>query len=313
MTWALEADVDFKGESTVLVKPFVDFYDKDINKARFHVQRGDYYPFEEIADFQLEASASLATMLLENIKKYEADDIRITIDFYLEVIEPRYFPVPNLMIFGSNLGSNCVRRRSPVVIGFGNRNAWRGDTTLPHSGRKVDESLVALFLKYFCLEVRPESLYLVNEQQASIPFNDHFVYHSDISGFANDLYDIMKLCLYGGKGIYSDGRQLYKAALYEEKTMLLCNRSGEYREKFKQYLLAKLPMLENKGLLNLSRDLAETAFLKYSDVLDYFTDESSGIGIFSKPLLDKYVEMFYISMIDDLTNENKTTQKEYIS
>lgn len=311
MSWALEADVEYAGEPSSLIKPFVDFYDEDIKEVRIIVKRGDY-PSDEIANFVIDVNEVLSTRLIMEINKYFADDIKITIECYLKVHEPRYTPVPELTIRGFGLGKNCIRRRAPVVVGFGNRNAWNGDSTLENSGRKIDESLVASFLKHFCMKIKPKSLYLINEEQASIPFNDHFVYHSHISGFVDDLYDIIKLCLYGGSGYYNDGRARYEAVLYEEKTMLLCSRRGEYREKFKQFLKAKLPILESNVSINISKDMVENALLKYNDIMDFFID-SDGMGIYSKPLLDKYIEMFYISLIDDLAGGNDLTQNEFIS
>ncbi len=301
MSWNLEADVEFKGELTKLVKPFVDFYGKDINQVRVHVQRGDY-PSQDIIDSRVYADENLAAKIMAEINKYLADDNKITIHFYLEVLEPEYHPIPELVIKGSEL-EYCLRRRTPIIVGFGNRNAWCGDKFFLRSGRKIDETLISSFLKYFCLETRPESLYLINEESVSIPFNDHFVYHNDISGFVTDIYDIIRLCLHGGKGCYTDGRASYESVLYEENTMSLCKRKGEYRKKFKEFLLNKLPVLEQKRELNISRELVENAVLKYSEVLDFFTD-STGVGFFSKPLLFKYVEMFYISLIDDLVEGN---------
>lgn len=299
MSWELEADVEFFGNNSELIKPFVDFFGDDINQARIYVQQGDY-PSREIIDFIIDADKRLDSKIVNEINKYMGDDIKISIDFYLGVEKPQYHPVPKLIIKGSNL-KYCLRRRTNIIVGFGNRNAWYGETYLIRSGRRNDETLVSSFLKYFCLEIKPKSLYLTNEESVSIPFNDHFVYHSDISGFKTDIYDIVRLCLYGGKGFYNDGRESYEAVLYEEKTMSLCKRKGEHREKLRHFLLDRLPVLELTEEINISIDLIETAVLKYSEVLDFFTD-STGIGFFSKPLLYKYVEMFYVSLIDDLAN-----------
>lgn len=299
MTWDLEADIDYLGNPIELVRALIDFFRVDLNGIRVCTTRGDW-PSEDVSEIELNIEDDLITCVDEEIRKFKAADIAFQIQLFLDAGDPDYFPVPELYFFGEGLEGVNIRRRSPVVLGFGNRKGWMGKTILENSRRTVDEDLILSVLKRLCLEVRPKSLYLVNEEQVSIPFNEHFVYHSDISGFIVDLEDITRLILHGGDGYYTDARSRYQSLSSGQEPMLFCKRSELHRNRLGEYLVMRLPKLEELDHIKIGTDLIESALLESDDELDYFFD-SNGLGIYSKPLFKGYVEAFYMEVIDDLT------------
>jgi hypothetical protein len=139
-------------------------------------------------------------------------------------------------------------------------------------------------------------------ESCSIPINEHFIYHSNISGFVDDMYDVIRLFLHGGQGYYNDQRSTYEAALFHDNQLLFGARRGEYLEVFRGYMLDRLSRLEKLGPLKIDRDILEDAVLRSGLVTDFFFDEN-GLGVYAKPLLGKYLDGFFIELIDALLGE----------
>jgi hypothetical protein len=298
MTWTIEADVELgPATGSELVRALIDFFAADLERIRIEIRRGQR-PSERLGRHDLPATDLDAVVHL--IAAEQAPDRSLVIYPVLrDAGKLDYRPEPEINLFGAELeGLGGQRRRAPAVIGFGNRNAWRGKAALP-SGLALSEDTIANALQHICTQVRPASLYLGSEEQVSLPLNDHFIYHRDLDAFLGDLQDITQLALRGGDGRYRDARARYEPALAPDAQMMFGKRRDDYLDAIRRFLAAKLPRLEVNGLpSSLPLALAETALLASDDLEFFFTDP--GLGFRPKPLFSGYVEGFYLALIDGL-------------
>jgi hypothetical protein len=139
---------------------------------------------------------------------------------------------------------------------------------------------------------------LVNEEQVSLPIDDHFVFHARPSGFLADLRDLTRIALHGGGG-FGDARDRYEPLVGNPSSMLLCARHGEWRRAFYDAFVDRLPRLEAHGIPgSLERGQIDDALLGLSDL--GFTEMGDGLAVHSDPLLANYVDTFYVGLIDEI-------------
>ncbi|HEY0483025.1 MAG TPA: hypothetical protein VGD37_36140 [Kofleriaceae bacterium] len=302
MTWTIEADVELGPSSGMdLVRALVGFFAADVERLQVEITRGDW-PIEQLGTHDLgagELDAVAAIVAAEQAAEQGADRTVLVRPVLRGAGDFDYRPEPEVSLFGAGLvAMGNHRRRAPAVIGFGNRKAWRGKAVLP-SGLALSDDTIARALQHVCTQVRPAALHLGSEEQVSIPFNDHFIYHRELDGFVRDLEDILQLSLRGGAGHYRDARARYEPALAEDSQMMFGKRRDDHLDAVRRFLSGKLPRLESQGLpTTLSLALAETAVLASDDLDFFFTDP--GLGFHYKPLFAGYVEGFYLSLIDQL-------------
>ncbi|WP_428267918.1 hypothetical protein [Haliangium sp.] len=299
MTWAIEADVDVSPDGYgSLCRTLAEVFASDLACIVIDVTRGDW-PIEEVAS-QTFAGGDIPDGWLSFLYEHLASTHTVRVRFALHGAGAlEYRPDPEIRLYGDDLaGDGNHRRRTPVVLGFGNRKAWRGNAELP-SGLNLGEDLLVQTLRAVCSRVRPRSLYLVNEEQVSIPFNDHFVFHSEPSAYLRDLEDIVQLCLHGGDGRYRDARARYEPALHSGAKLMFCKRQGDYLESVLQFLAAKLPQLEARGLPEaVDFSLLEPALLANQDSDFFFVED--GVGVYHVPLFQGYVEAVYFELAEAL-------------
>jgi hypothetical protein len=299
MTWDIEADVDIAPEGYGrLCRALVGFFADDLSSIEVEVTQGDW-PVDKVAEQSFTGPDdidALVAFMAAHGAPLHATHVRLVLE---RAGALDYRPEPEFHVFGDELeGDGNHRRRAPVVLGFGNRKAWLGEAALP-SGLSLSDETLMLALQHVCKEARPGSLYVVSEEQVSIPFNEHFVFHADANTYLQDLTDIVQLCLYGGDGRYGDARDRYEPALQGDSTMMFGKRRGEHLEAVQRFLTAKLPRLEAHGLpRSITSSALESALLASEDLEFFFVD--AGLGIFHAPLFRGYVEDFYFELIETL-------------
>ncbi len=229
---------------------------------------------------------------LRNNDGFIAMHLRVTIDD----TEPFFRPV-YVYIFGSaHVGFAQYRRRYPMVIDFDNRQRWKKGRDNLITGEPADEDFIIRWLTAICDLAQPKSLYVVNEESVSIPFNYHLVYHNTCQGHVDDLREIARLALYGGRG-YNDRRDHYQPLLdIHDESMLFCRRAGMRLDDLKYELSDRRDLLKQLAHgLPVPDDIVETALLQTHRTEPM--DTKQGFGFVCRPFLRDYGEYFYWHML----------------
>ena len=230
------------------------------------------------------------------------DDGRLSIRVRLDHASyDQPLPIPHVVRFGPAHPGRAERKRSDVVLSFGNRNVYGGNGTQLHSTRLTDDT-VRDTLVAICHAVEPRALVLHCEQAISFPLSYHLVYHRAPADFGQDIAEIVRMSLHGGAG-YDDGRKLYDSVLadIEGSSMLFGHRSGDWLDALKRFLIGKGRRIE-RALpgSTLEQSLIEDTLMALEDVDFFYTER--GLGIFGAPLFDAYVEDFYLELMERLDN-----------
>ena len=311
MTWNLEVDVDLAGEQFGLLKALIEFFAEDLEDIQFKISRRQNFNEEILVEENLIWHTDSLSQLQSLFLQPKPADTSVTIGLGLHGYgDFDYNPYPEICFFGSQHPMKTeyrTRRMSDVTLSFGNYKAYQGRNTLPVSQRCLDTDLITDVLKYICEQTQPENLYLLNEENVSIPWNYHFIFHRHPIGYIEDVAEIIQFMLHGGDQRYTDARQNYEPGLSDNASMMFCKRVPKHIDALKQFISYNGSRLEAQGMPKIfSQEQLESALSKVFEddkldeepVLDFFL-VGEGLGIYSKPLLN-YCEQLYLSLIEQL-------------
>jgi hypothetical protein len=313
MTWNLEVDIDLTGKSFELVKALIEFFVEDLKSIQFEVSRQQGVGEEILAKENLIWQSDTLLQLQNLFDRQWSADTSFSVGLGLHGYgDFDYNPYPAIYFFGLQHPMRTEyrsRRMSEATLDFGNYKAYQGRNKLPVSQRCLDTVLISQALEYLCKQTQPKNLYLQNEECASIPWNYHFIFHNHPIGYIEDIAEIVRIMLHGGDKRYIDARRNYEPGLSDKLTMLFCKRIPKHIEALKQFVSYHGSSLEAQGIPEIfSQEQLEEALLKVFDddkpgeepVLDFFF-VGDGLGIYSKPLLEKYCEQLYLCLIEQLS------------
>lgn len=286
MTWELEADIDHLQPSRV-AEAIRGWFAADLAGGRITTRVGDLQTRRSTVD--LDPASPIVVQ--------PAPDERIEVAFWLDgATDLAFEPMPVLTCFGTSLrGMANIRARSPLVLSLGDRRAWSAQA-LP-SGARLDEQAAVSLLLHLCRECDPSSVRLVNEQQVSLPINDHFIYHRDPNGFGRDLRELVHLGLHGGDGRYGDARDAYEP-LSAGSEMMWCHRPRELREILADAIFKRMTAVESQLPDTFTRDLLEHALAGLDDDVTFEQMEPHGTAVWALPPLRNYLDMVYVGLMD---------------
>jgi hypothetical protein len=317
MTWDLTTLIDFSEDRFECVKALINFFGVDLRSVQYEVvQKINLYDDKTIDKGNLawnEDTLSIIESLLnqypEHTGTYKYISIGLGLHGYGEL--GGYSPYPEVS-FKSNAHSKSIYigQESDAVLLFGNHKAFRSESSLPRSGRFLDRNFVIETLKYICQKIKPKNLYLLSEEHVYIPWNYHFIFHDSPQGYAQDLADVIQLVLHGGDERYIDDRRNYKAGVSDNPGMTFCKRNRGHIETLQNFLLKYGTQLEQKGIpTTFTREYLEEAVLdacsiseEGDPVMDFFF-VGEGLGVYAQPLLDRYCEFIFLSLISGLTEK----------
>jgi hypothetical protein len=317
MTWDLDTLIDFSGHPFECLKTLIDFFEVDLENFQYTVRQVglDGWPKEGILE-RGDLIWQPGTLLeLEKLfKKYP-----LTADTYTYMNiglglhgygDFDYSPYPAVSFYSisQRRGATAVRQEGDAILTFGNNKAYKNKNVLPKSGRTVDMDFVVDILKHICQTIKPKNLYLLSEEKVYIPWNYHFIFHDELKGYVHDLADVIQLVLHGGDERYSDGRNDYEVGVSDNFGMTFCKRNCGHIETLQNFMLKYGTQLERKGLpATFTREYMEESLLdafsiaEEGDPLMDFFFVGEGLGIYAKPLLNRYCESIFLSLISGLT------------
>jgi hypothetical protein len=318
MSWNLTALIDLSGDRFGCVRALIDFFEPDLRSIQYEVIIGSY-PNEKSLErdnlaWDLNTLSKVETLLNqypEHADTYGYISIGLGLHGYGEL--GGYSPYPEIFL-GSSAYKNsyAVGQDADILILFGHHRAYRGESSLPKSGRFLDRNFVSEILKYICQKIQPRNLYLLSEEEAYIPWNYHFIFHNSSQGYAQDLADVIQLVLHGGDERYVDDRRNYNAGVSENFGMTFCKRNRGHIKVLQDYMLDCGSEIEKKGLLFqvLSKELMEDALLEIPTIPGENVDPSmdfffvgDGLGVYAQPLLDRYLDLFFLALMSRIRAE----------
>jgi hypothetical protein len=316
MSWDLTTLIDFSGDRFECIKALISFFEPDLRSIQFEVVREINYEDEILDAGDLVWNSSTLSKLVSLFNQYpeSADTYRyISVGLGLHGYgDFDYSPYPEIS-FKSNTqrrGIRAVGQEGDAVLLFGNHKTYKDKNVLPKSGRILDMDLVVQTLKHICQTIQPKNLYLLSEEQIYVPWNYHFIFHNELKGYAQDLADVIQLVLHGGDERYIDGRHGYEVGVSDDFGMTFCRRNRGHIETLQNFMLKYGTQLERKGLpTTFSREYMEESLLDSSSIADegdslmdfFFVGE--GLGIYAKPLINRYCESIFLSLISGLTDK----------
>jgi hypothetical protein len=309
MTWNLDTLIDFSGYPFECVKVLTDFFESDLENIQYEVITGRWSDEKTLEKGELVWHPNTLFDLENLLHPYlQSDNYRyITVGLGLHGYgDFSYSPYPEIAFYSQSQreGGESVGQKGDAVLMFGNHNAYRIESVLPKSGRLLDRNFIVETLKHICLQIQPKNLYLLSEEQVYIPWNYHFIFHSSLDGYAQDLSDIIRLVLHGGEG-YVDGRHYYKAGVSDNPGMTFCKRTSESIKILQEVVLKHGTRIEQNGLpQTLPRELVEDALLEIPTIPGEDADPSmdfffvgEGLGIYTQPLLKRYLDLIFLALM----------------
>ena len=307
MSWELRVhlELDEFGDAESLVTAMVQSSQPFLGKLKCQ-EVGSGWNYETtpvFAKHQLAPRGDHGSFFAEQVARLHNADRLLEVELWVEIedTEPHFRPV-YIYIFGSaHVGLSQNGRRFPVVMDFCNRQRWKGNDNLI-TGEPADEQFLVRWLTDICDLVRPRSLYAPPEENVYVPFNYHLVYHNTPAGHADDLRELARLALHGGRG-YDDARQRYEPLLdIRDESMLFCRRAGGRLDDLKNELRERRPILEKLlDGLEVPDEIVETAALGSTRIEPM--DTKTGLGIIAEPFLRYYSENFYLHMLHLLATQ----------
>jgi hypothetical protein len=314
MTWNLDTFIDFSGHPFECIEALTNFFELDLENIQYEVYQvgRDGWPKEETLDSGNLIWQPRTLLELERLfERYPASAdtytyLSVGLGLYGYGEFGGYSPYPE-MCFYSIPQRKSVPVISDAILTFGNHNAYKGKSVLPKSGRCLDRDFIIEILKHICQVIQPKNLYLLSEEQMYIPWNYHFIFHNELKGYAQDLADNIQLVLHGGK-CYGDGRNFYQVGISDDPGMTFCKRNRGHIEALQNFMLKYGTQLERKGIpATFTREYMEESLLdafsiaEEGDPLMDFFFVGEGLGIYAKPLLNRYCESIFLSLISGLT------------
>jgi hypothetical protein len=312
MSWNLEVDIDLSGQFLDFLESVFNFFSSDIRNVKLIVNRGGWPFGQDLIEQDIGWSSTTLDQISALIDNYSRTDTRTYIGIGLLGCNNFDFsPYPEIYFYGSE---DFINRESSCEITFdlGNHKVYQGRNQLPNSERFLDTSFVQKVLEHVCYEVQPRNLYLINEQRANIPWNHHFVFHNSPEGYAQDLCDLIQLGLHGGDERYTDSRRNYQASVSPSQKMMFGRRDPDHIETLQKFLFTYGTQLERKGLpTTFTREYLEESVLdacsiaEEGDPLMDFFFVGEGLGVYAQPLLNRYCESIFLSLISGLTDKEE--------
>jgi hypothetical protein len=318
MSWDLTTMIDLSGDRFEFIKTLIDFFDSDLENIQYEVILG-WLPNEQILEKgNISWDINVLSIIENLLNQYSRHDntyrcINIGLGLYGYGELGGYSPYPEISFKSSAYGKGVYGgQESDAVLLFGNHKAYRGESSLPKSGRFLDRNFVTETLKYICQKIKPKNLYLLSEEHVYIPWNYHFIFHNSPQGYAQDLADIIQLVLQGGDERYVDDRRNYNAGVSENFGMTFCKRNRGHIKVLQDYMLDCGSEIEKQGLLFqvLSEELIEDALLEIPTIPGEDADPSmdfffvgDGLGVYAQPLLDRYLDLFFLALMSRVRGE----------
>ncbi|MCG8419793.1 MAG: hypothetical protein MJE77_17810 [Proteobacteria bacterium] len=300
MSWELRIDLELDdfGDAARLITAMVRSSQPFLGRLKFQ-ERGSGWTHRAplLEAHQLDRRDDHESFFTEKVQGLHDADRFLVVELWVEIedIELHLTPV-YIYVFGSaHTALSQYRRRFPVVIDFCNRQRWKGNDNLI-SGEPADEQFLVRWLTEICDLVRPRSLYVAPEEGVDVAFNYHMVYHNRTAGHADDLRELARLALIGGRE-YDDARWDYEPLLdIRDESMLFCRRAGGRLDDLKNELRERRPVLEKLlDGLEVPDEFVETAALGSTRIEPM--DTKTGLGIIAEPFLRYYSENFYLHML----------------
>ncbi|MCG8422690.1 MAG: hypothetical protein MJE77_32640, partial [Proteobacteria bacterium] len=249
MSWDLNVDIDLDqfGDATRLLSAMIKSSRPFLGELKCH-ERGPGLDVRNpvLAEHQLSPMEDHTLFFAKRVEQIINADQCLELELWIELERSERLLTPvYVYIFGSaHAGLSDYRRRYPVNIDFCNRQRWKGNDNLI-TGEPADEQFVLRWLTEICELSRPRSLYVIPEESVNIPFNYHMVYHNHAAGHADDLRELARLALKGGRG-YDDARWDYQPLLdIPGENILFCRRAGGRLDDLKNELRDRRAILEN--------------------------------------------------------------------
>jgi hypothetical protein len=316
MSWYLDTRIDFSVHPFECVKALTAFFEADLENIQYRVITGRWSDEKTLLEGELDWCSKSLFELEQLLNPYFISDdyrfITVGLGLYGYGEFGGYSPYPEIQ-FGSysqRLGRESVGKESDAVLMFGSHNAYSNNYVFPKSKRTIDMNLVCQTLKHICQTIQPKNLYLLSSEQIYIPWNYHFIFHNELKGYAHDLADTIQLVLHGGNECYSDGRHDYEVGVSDNFGMTFCKRNRGHIETLQNFMLKYGTQLERKGLpTTFTREYMEESLLdafsiaEAGDPLMDFFFVGEGLGIHAKPLLNRYCESIFLSLISGLTDK----------
>ena len=306
MSWELHVDFDLDDvrDGTELLAASIATAGKALYSLEYReFGSGWDYRSPVLVKHVLDLKQDHATFLCERVQRLDGSDHYIQLELCIQIQGTKLHLRPvYLYLFGTkHTGLSQYRRRADAMLDFGNRQRWKGDEKLI-TGEPACEDLLCHWLTIICDAARPKSLYVVPEEDVSVPLNYHMVYHSCSQGHVDDLRDLAQLALKGGYD-YRDGRRKYEALLASTgESMLFCRRAGGRLDDLKNELRERRPILEKLlDGLEVPDEIVETAALGSTRIEPM--DTKTGLGIIAEPFLRYYSENFYLHMLHLLATQ----------
>jgi hypothetical protein len=314
MSWYLDTQIDFSGHPFECVKALTDFFEADLENIQYKVTTGTWPNKKTRLEGELSWYSNTLLELEQLLNPYFISDdyrfITVGLGLYGYGEFGGYSPYPEIQFESQSQRQSreSVGRESDAVLMFANYKAYNNNYVFPKSKRTIDMDLVCQTLKYICQTIQPKNLYLLNSEQVYVPWNYHFIFHNELKGYADDLADVIQLVLHGGDERYSDGRHDYEVGISDNFGMTFCKRNRGHVEDLQNFMLKYGTQLERKGLpTTFTREYMEESLLdafsiaEEGDPLMDFFFVGEGLGIHAKPLLNRYCESIFLSLISGLT------------
>ena len=300
MSWDLEIDLDFDefGDAARCITAMIQSSQPFLGELECQEKGSEWTHRTPVrAAHQLNPRDDHGSFFAEQVERLRDADGYLKVELWVEIEDTEsYFRPVYVYIFGSaHAGLSDYRRRYPMAIDFCNRQRWKGNDNLI-TGEPADEQFVLRWLTEICELSRPRSLYVIPEESVNIPFNYHLVYHNSATGHAEDLRELARLALKGGRG-YDDARWDYQPLLdIPGENILFCRRAGGRLDDLKNELRDRRAILENLlDGLEVPDQIVETAALSSNRIEPM--DTKTGLGIIAEPFLRYYSENFYLHML----------------
>ena len=306
MSWELRVDLEFDdfGDAARLIVAMVQSSGPFLGRLRCQeMGSGWTYRTPVLKAHQLDPRDDHVSFFADMVAKQRDFDGYLRVELLVEIkdIELHLTPV-YIYVFGSkHTAVSEYRRRFPVVIDFCNRQRWKGNDNLI-TGEPADEQFLVRWLTEICDLARPRSLYVAAEEGVDVAFNYHMVYHNRTAGHTDDLRELARLALHGGRG-YDDARWDYEPLLdIPGENILFCRRAGGRLDDLKNELRQRRPVLEKLlDGLEVPDEFVETAALGSTRIEPM--DTKTGLGIIAEPFLRYYSENFYLHMLHLLATQ----------
>ena len=306
MSWELRIDLDFDdfGDAARLITSMLESGRPFLGELECQEMGSGWTHLTPVlASHQLDPGDNHGSFFAEKVDKLRDADRLLKVELWVELERSKRLLTPvYIYVFGSgHTALSEYRRRFPAVIDFCNRQRWKGNDNLI-TGEPADEQFLVRWLTEICDLARPRSLYVAAEEGVDVAFNYHMVYHNRTAGHTDDLRELARLALHGGRG-YDDARWDYEPLLdIPGENILFCRRAGGRLDDLKNELRERRPVLEKLlDGLEVPDEFVETAALGSTRIEPM--DTKTGLGIIAEPFLRYYSENFYLHMLHLLATQ----------